>query len=119
MENKTATLESLLERAEEYGKTSLELIKLKALDIVSDVFSSFLSRLLMIVTIFLFFGFLNLGVTLWLGTILGKTYYGFFIVASFYGIAGIFLYAFMGKWIKIRTANFFIKQVLNNDKWEK
>ena len=37
MEDNAKLIESLLERAVEYGKTSLELVKLKALDKTSDV----------------------------------------------------------------------------------
>ncbi len=40
MEDNTRLLESLLERASEYVKTSLELVKLKALDKTTDVVSS-------------------------------------------------------------------------------
>ena len=40
MEDKANLLESLLERGEEYGKTSLELLKLKVLDKSSGVLST-------------------------------------------------------------------------------
>ena len=42
MEDKTNIFESLLERASDYGKTSYELVKLKAVDKTSDVVSSFI-----------------------------------------------------------------------------
>ena len=42
MEDNAKLFESLLERATEYGKTSYELVKLKALDKTSDVVSSFI-----------------------------------------------------------------------------
>src|SRR6266568_2920939 len=119
MEDKNLPLESLLERAEDFGKTSLELWKLKALDKMSEMFSSLTLLMIIFASIFLFFGFLNIGIALWLGQILGNIYYGFFLVAVFYGFIGFILYSFMRKWIKTTAGNFFIKQVLNNDKWEK
>jgi hypothetical protein len=56
--------------------------------------------------------FLNLGLGFWLGEILGKIYFGFFVVAAFYGIIGIILHFFMHKSIKKLISNYIIKHVL-------
>jgi hypothetical protein len=56
--------------------------------------------------------FLNLGLALWLGEILGKPFYGFFVVAAFYVITGIVIHFFMHRWIKKLAGNYFIKHVL-------
>jgi len=112
MEDNEKLIESLLERAAEYGKTSYELVKLKALDKTSDVVSSFIPHYVVIVLIASFMLFFSLGLAFWLGEILGKTYYGFFVVAAFYGIIGIIIHFFMHKWIKKLVCNYFIKQVL-------
>ena len=74
MEDNAKLIESLLERAAEYGKTSFELVKLKALDKTSDVVSSFIPHSVVFVLIASFMLFLNLGLAFWLGEILGKTY---------------------------------------------
>lgn len=100
MENKVNLIDSLIERAEEYTKTSIALFKLKALDKTSDVASSFVSRLAVIFSFLIFLLMLNIGIALWLGEILGRSWYGFFTVAAFYGIAGIILYFFMHKPLK-------------------
>ena len=112
MENNAKLLESLLERATEYGKTSFELVKLKALDKTSDVVSSLIPHSVVFVMIASFMLFLNLGLALWLGEILGKIFYGFFVVAAFYGITGIVIHFFMHKWLKKIICNYIIKQVL-------
>jgi uncharacterized membrane protein YccC len=57
--------------------------------------------------------FLNLGLAFWIGQMLGEIYFGFFVVAGFYAIAAIIVYAFMRKWIKRTVGNAFIKQALN------
>jgi hypothetical protein len=111
MEDKNL-FESLLERASEYGKTSYELVKLKAVDKTSDLVSSFLPRTLVFILIASFLLFLNLGLALWLGEVLGKVYYGFFVVAGFYVIAGIVIYFFMHKWLKRLVSDYLIKQML-------
>jgi hypothetical protein len=104
--------ESLFEKASEYGKTSYELVKLKALDKTSDVVSSFIPRSFVFVLIASFILFLNLGIALWLGDLLGKLFYGFFVVSGIYVIAGIVIYFFMHKWLKRIVSDYFIKYML-------
>lgn len=91
METKTSLFEPLLERAEAYGKTSFELLKLKALNKTADVSATLLSRSLFILVISFFALTINIAIALWLGDILGKAYYGFLIVSGFYAIAAIIL----------------------------
>ena len=54
MENNENHIESLAKRLEDYGKTNLELIKLKSIDKLSIAFSKLLSHLLLAV-VFSFF----------------------------------------------------------------
>jgi hypothetical protein len=112
MEDNTKLLESLLERAAEYGKTSYELVRLKALDKTTDIVSSLVPHSVVIVLIASFMLFLNLGLALWLGELFGKMFYGFFVVAGFYFLAGIFIHLFMNKWLKRVVGNYFIKHLL-------
>jgi len=112
MENHSKMIESLMERATEYGKTSFELVKLKALDKTAEVVSSFIPHSVVIIIIFSFLLFSGMGLSLWLGELLGKDFYGFFAVAATYGTAGIFIHFFMHKWLKRIVCNNFIKQVL-------
>ena len=112
MENETNPIESLFERAEAYTKTSYELIKLKALDKTSGAASALVSRLCLIAVLFLFIVVVNIGVALWLGEILGKSYYGFFIEAAFYFLVVVVL-LLMHSWIKQRVSSSIITQVLN------
>ena len=104
--------ESKLENAVKYGKTSCKLYKLKAIDKTSDVISSFIARLIVMGFISSFLLFLSLGFALWLGEILGNTYVGFFLVAVFYGIMGIFIRLFLSKQLKMTISNQVINQLL-------
>ena len=112
MEDSTKSFESLLERATEYGKTSYELIKLKTIDKTADVVSSAVPHTIGLILTTIFLLFLNLGLSFWLGEILGKTYFGFFIVAAFYIVLWIVLRIFMYKWLKNIVRNNIIKQFL-------
>jgi len=111
METKENMLEPLLERVEEYGKTSFELIKLKAASKTADVVSTIFSRLVLIPAFMLLIVTLSIACALWLGDILGKAYYGFLIVAALYAfICGILF--FLSPKIKAKTSSFIITQIL-------
>jgi len=112
MKENAGIIESLIKRTTEYGKTSFELIKLRVLDKTSDVVSSLVPNFVVAVFYLTFLLFCSLGLALWLGEILGAIYYGFFLVAAFYGITGVFIHLFMHKWIKRIVGDNFIKQVL-------
>ena len=112
MEAKILLIEPLLERAEEYGKTSFELLKFKTVYKTADVASTLISRVWLSIIVSLFVLTLNVGVALWIGDALGKNYYGFLIVALFYGFTGIVLY-FMLPIMKERLHNSIVKHILN------
>jgi fatty acid desaturase len=112
LEDNPDLLETLLDRASEYSKTSIELAKLKALDKATDIVSSFIPVSIVILLVASFLLFLNLGLALWLGEVLGKVFYGFFAVAAFYVLTGIVIHFFLHKRIKKNVGNYFIKHVL-------
>ncbi|MBN1183634.1 MAG: hypothetical protein JXB49_15190 [Bacteroidales bacterium] len=112
MKDDVNIFELLIKSAAEYGKTSYELVKLKAIDKISDIVSSFIPHSVVLFLIVLFMLFLNIGIAFWLGEIFGSTFYGFFALAAFYGLVIIILHFFMHKWLKRKIYNFIIKQVL-------
>ena len=112
MEDDARLLESLLERAAEYGKTSLELVKLKSLDRTAELISASVPLAIVIILIASFLLFLNLGLAFWFGEMLGRTYYGFFAVSAFYIIIFLIIRIFLYNRIKKLVGDYFIKQVL-------
>ena len=112
METPASLIESLYERTEAYGKTTFELSKLKLLETITVLTTAFISRLSFILMISLFVLVLNIGIALMLGEFLGKPYYGFFIVAGFYLLAGIISYFFLKNWIKKPVSELIINQAL-------
>lgn len=109
MEDTSNSLESLLERAADYGATSFELVKLKALDKTTDSASSFLSHTLVVSILGSIILFINLGAALWIGELLGKIYFGFLIVAAFYVVVAFIAHVILQKWIKRMFYNYIIK----------
>ena len=112
METTLNAIEPLFERAEEFGKTTFQLLKLKSLDKSAAVASDLISRLFVVIIISLFALTLTIAISLWLGDLLGKNYYGFLIVAAFYALVGIVLH-FTRPFIKTRINNSIITQLLN------
>jgi len=112
MDDNAKLIETLFEKATNYGKTSFELAKLKAIDKASDIISSVIPHSAVIVLIASFMLFLNLGIAFWLGEIVGQIFFGFFIVAGFYILAGLVLHFFMHSWLKTLIYDYFIKQAL-------
>lgn len=112
MENNGNIIDTLLERVTDYGTTSFELVKLKALDKTAEVISSLLSYSVVLVLISSFMLFISLGLAFWLGEILGKIYFGFFIVTAFYGFITIIILLFFQKKIKRSFRDYTIKQML-------
>lgn len=114
MKNYETAIEVLLEKVEDYGKTTLELIKLKAINSSADIISSFAVKIILITVIALFIFIINIGVALLIGDLLGKSYYGFFIVAAFYGLLAILLRSYWHQYVKVLISNFIIVQLLKN-----
>lgn len=112
MDEQSGLIESLIEKGEQYGKTTLELLKLKTLDKSADVASNLVSWLIVIIFVVLFFLILNIGVALWLGELLGKSYYGFFVVSGIYALLALLFSIFRKQLIKDPLNNSIIEQVL-------
>ncbi len=112
METKANSIETLFERAEVYARTTFELSKLKLLETTNTVVTSLIARLSTILMISMFSFVLSIGIALWLGDLLGKAYYGFFIVAGFFLVAGLVLHFFLHKWVEKPISELIIKQAL-------
>jgi fatty acid desaturase len=112
MEEHENLLGTLLERAEEYGKTTLELIKLKSVDKLAETASRLMSRIIAMVFLIMFFLWALIALSLWLGYQLGHLWLGFLIVAAFFGLVGVILQFFMHNPVKNLFANLIIKKFL-------
>ena len=112
MENPKGKVESLFERFEDYGKTSFELFKLKFIEQATDVLSTVAVRVTVLFVLLVFILIASVGGAIWLGDLLGKIYYGFFIIAGVYLLLAIILRYLLHESTRRVVANFIIKQVL-------
>jgi len=113
MEKLKEQIEKLVEKGEEYGKTTLELVKLKTIDKSSDLVSTLVSWLFVILFAVMFFTLLNIAIAFWLGEILYNTSYGFFIVAGFYALLTLVFLIFRKQLVKKPVNNSIVKQLLD------
>ena len=112
MDDNSKLIEPLFEKAVDYGKTSYELIKLKALDKTSEVVASLIPFFFVLILVVLFLLFISLGLAFMLGDLLGKTWYGFFLMGAFYGLLAIIIHFLLNNWLKKLLSDFIIKLAL-------
>ncbi|CAN5460268.1 hypothetical protein BH11BAC3_BH11BAC3_09500 [soil metagenome] len=113
MDNNPGTFESLYEDAGNYVDTKIELLKLKMVDKTTDFTSSLIARICIIVAIMFAIVIFSIGLSLWLGELVGTAYLGFFIVAAIYGLLAVLLQVFKKSWIKEPLSSVIIKKMLN------
>ncbi len=112
MEDKLNWFAILLDKAIEFAKTAIELLKLRAIDKISEVIASIAARIAAVVLLFTGLMIGSIGVALWLGELLGKSWFGFFIVAGFYFLCGFIMFFLLKNKIKKSVNNLLIKKIL-------
>ena len=105
-------IESLISQSKEYVENRLELLKLKAVDKTANVFSAVVSGVILFVIFFIFFVVLNIGLALWIGDLVGKSYLGFLLLAAFYLIIGLVIFLGRNTWMKSAFTSMIIKKFL-------
>lgn len=113
MPSNSSSVKSLLEKLIEHLETRIDLVKLKTIDKSSEVISSLISGIAITVGILLFVFISSVGLALYLGHLLGKLYYGFFILGGFFAIVVILLYVCRHKWLKAPICNIIVKMIFN------
>lgn len=95
-----ASFSDLFQQVTSYADTRLDLIKLRAIDKVTDTASSIMSKIIVAGIFVVAFGLISVGLSIFLGKYLGQTEYGFFAVGGFAIIVGGIFYAARNKLVK-------------------
>src|SRR6476620_10605725 len=104
-------VESLFESIKAYGKTNVDLLKMKAADKSAEVISTLAAGIAFAIIMLLFVAILSVGIALWLGELMGKSYYGFFALGGLYLIIGLIFYSSKEKWCKTPVADIIVKKL--------
>ena len=113
MNNQTNLIDSLIGNSQDYVETRLTLFKLKMVNKSSDIASTILSFIPLILVFTIVFILLNIGIALLIGDLVGRASWGFLILTGVYIIIALVLYSQRNKWVKVPFANMLIKKFLN------
>jgi hypothetical protein len=113
MENQPSNVEELFYKLKDYGDTRLDLFKLKSINKISGFITSIITSAILLVLLALVLLCITIGAALLIGALLGKTYYGFFIIAGVYIIVGLVLYSSRDKMLKTPVSNRLIKELID------
>src|SRR3954452_14647672 len=109
----TSTLiESLFDQSKDYAINRLELLKLKLIDKSSSVASAVAAGIALFIVFFIFFVILNIGIALLIGDLVGKSYWGFLILAVLYAIVGLVIFSKRDKIFKTPVTKLIIGKLL-------
>lgn len=110
MDQKAIIVESLLERAAEYGKTSFELTKLRLLDKATELISTLLPYFVTALLILFFLLMISIATSYWISEWIGNIFIGFFIVAAFYLVMAFVFHFLFSKKMRNGVSNFMLKK---------
>jgi uncharacterized protein YqhQ len=110
--NSQDSIKTLIDKSKDYLETKIELARLKTIDKSADVLSAVVVIVSMIFIGSLFIIMISIGISLFLGRILGAYHYGFFIMGGFYALVLLLIYIQREKWIKTPISNELINKML-------
>lgn len=102
----------MIDLAKHYISKKIELLKTEIIEKSAETSGSLILFATNVVILMFFFILLNLGIAFLIGEMLNKTSYGFLIVASFYLLLALFIFAFK-KYLKLFIINTIIKFIDN------
>jgi hypothetical protein len=103
--------ETLFDKVENYVKSSVDLFKLQLIDKSSDLISSLVAKVAIVLIVSMFLFFINIGIAIWIGEILNSLSLGFIIISGFYLITSILIYFYRNVFIKKPITNMIIKHL--------
>src|SRR5215472_1312121 len=93
MQEEPTDIDVLLSDTGDFIETKAMLWKLKTIESLADVSGELVSDLALIGLASFVVILISIGVALWIGYLLGKSYLGFFIVGGFYALVALIVFA--------------------------
>ena len=112
MQSTIEHIENLVSKAGDIAETKVELWKLRAAGKIAETVSSLISVITIVIITGAAISILSIGIAFWIGSALGKTSYGFFIVGGIYAVVGLLLHLFRKSWIKIPVSDLIIDKII-------
>ncbi|MBL7747983.1 MAG: phage holin family protein [Chitinophagaceae bacterium] len=115
MEKTFAKAEELIDSVKEYINNRIDAVKLSAAEKASAITANVLAGIFVALILFLFIIFGGVALALVLGIWLGKMWLGFLLVAGFYLLLALIIWAARGRIIRLPVMNALIKQLFSSD----
>ena len=115
MDFKEEKIETFYAKIENLVTTQQEIIKLKAYSKSADFATFLIMKTIMFVVVGISIIFLSIGISIWLGDILGNTYYGFFTMAGIYGLAAFIIKTILYLNVEFKIKNYFLFKILKDE----
>ncbi|HXB28770.1 MAG TPA: hypothetical protein VNW49_03075 [Puia sp.] len=110
--NSQDSIKTLIDKSKDYLETKIELTKLKTIDKSADILSAVVVIVSMIFIGSLVIILISIGLSLYLGRLLGAYHYGFFVMGGFYALVLLLIFIQREKWIKTPISNGLINKML-------
>ncbi len=114
MDDEKSFTHRLYDKGEQYVKTTIELYKLKGISALAGIFSGIAIGFVIWILFFLFLLFLSIASAFYFGDLLGKSYYGFFIVTGIYAVAILILFMIGIKNLKLKVNNLIVGKLFKD-----
>jgi membrane-bound ClpP family serine protease len=113
METKPNGVEELFQKLKDYVEVRLELLKLKSINKAAGFMPASITILVLIIISSVVLLCFTVGAALLIGELMGKSYFGFFVMGGLYLIIGLIFYSMRHKLIKTRIINKLIKELID------
>jgi hypothetical protein len=119
MKDDTTPIGRFFAEVGDYSKIKMELLELYVIEKIAYISSFLIARLVLLLIVVLFFLTISIGFALWIGQLLGRSYYGFFVVGSLYLPVLVLLYIYRDRWIETPVNNSIILKFFKKNWYEK
>lgn len=114
-ERESSQFEDLFQSTRSYIDTQLQLLKLKSVQKASQLFSVAATVLLLSVLGLMALILLSIGLSLYLGKVLGSYFLGFFLTGGIFIVTALIIFSFRKRLLQIALSNWLIRLLLNDD----
>jgi hypothetical protein len=115
MEEIFSKIENLLSHLKEYADNRVTIVKLTIAEKVSRLVANVLAGIFVLFVFFFFIIFASITLAILLSMWIGKMYAGFLIVTGLYFLAGIIIWMFREKLLRLPIMNAMINQLFEDE----
>ncbi|HRN73497.1 MAG TPA: phage holin family protein [Ginsengibacter sp.] len=117
-ETESTPIEDLYQSVRDYTETQVELLKLKSVQKSAQLFSAGIVALILSILGLLVLILISIGLSFYLGKVLGSYHLGFFLTGAIYVILALIIFVFRKKLLQSSLSNWLIGLLLEESENE-